>query len=150
MFFSSLRPSASTFATGRRSWWFLISGLVLATSILVTAVELQAQTISGVVEDPAGAVIPDARIEITGGDLTQPIVLSSDGLGKFVSPQLKPGSYVLRISREGFESLVRNLDLRETPIELELKLAIAPAKVIVPVPAKAMQYANSDALSSAS
>ena len=51
---------------------------------------LHAGTISGTVKDPSGAVIADARIEITGGDLLQPVVLASDGLGKFTSEDLKP------------------------------------------------------------
>ena len=62
-----------------------------------------AETISGTVQDPSGAVIAGARIEITGGDLTQPVVLASDGLGKFQSPDLKPGTYSVRAIRDGFE-----------------------------------------------
>ena len=53
---------------------------------------LHADTLSGTVEDQSGAVIPGARIEITGGDLAQPLALSSDGVGKFSSPDLKPGT----------------------------------------------------------
>jgi hypothetical protein len=49
---------------------------------------LHSQVISGTVQDQSGAVIAEARIEITGGDLTQPVVLSSDGVGKFSSPYL--------------------------------------------------------------
>src|SRR6516165_2824951 len=63
---------------------------------------LHAESISGTVQDPSGAVIPGARIEITGGDLAQAMVLSSDGQGKFSSPDLKPGTYSLRVTREGF------------------------------------------------
>ena len=72
---------------------------------------LLAETISGTVQDPSGAVIAGARIEITGGDLTQPLVLASDGLGKFASPDLKPGTYSLRVTREGFEPLIKDCRL---------------------------------------
>jgi hypothetical protein len=94
---------------------FLLSLLpklaVLLFSLASTHV-LAAQTISGTVVDPSGAVIAGARIEITGGELTQPIVLSSDARGRFSSADLKPGNYSLRATREGFEPLVKTIDLR--------------------------------------
>src|SRR5215471_19195693 len=104
---------------------------------------LHAETISGTVQDPSGAVIPGARIEITGGDLAQAIVLSSDGQGKFSSPDLKLGTYSLRVTREGFEPLVKTIDVRGK-VELDLRLAIAQQHVEVSVSAKGFAYANSD------
>src|SRR5271156_282197 len=62
---------------------------------------LRAETISGTIKDPSGAVITGARIEITGGDLTQPLVVSSDGLGEFVSADLKPGMYSVKVIKDG-------------------------------------------------
>lgn len=110
---------------------------------LVSPVLLQAETISGTVLDPSGAVIVGAHIEITGGELTQPIVLSSDGQGKFASPDLKPGSYTLRVTQQGFEPLVKTVDLRGAA-QLELKLAIAKQREEVTVSGKGRAYANSD------
>ena len=52
---------------------------------LVLPVCLHAANITGTVKDPSGAVIPGARLEITGEGIAQPIVLVSDGLGKFVT-----------------------------------------------------------------
>src|SRR5437879_12554397 len=70
----------------------LLPKLALLLLCLMSPVLLHAETMAGTVLDPSGAVIVGARIEITGGELTQPIVLSSDAQGKFVSPDLKPGS----------------------------------------------------------
>jgi hypothetical protein len=106
---------------------------------------LHADTISGTVVDPSGAVIAGARIEITGGELTQPIVLSSDAAGKFASPDLKPGNYSLRVTWEGFEPLVKTVDLHGTA-QPELKLAIAKQREEVTVSGKGRAYANSDPL----
>src|SRR5580658_1976063 len=80
----------------KMTWW--LPSLLGPTS-------LRADTISGTVQDPSGAVIASAQIEITGGDLQQPVVLSSDGLGRFASADLKPGAYSLRVIRDGFEPL---------------------------------------------
>jgi hypothetical protein len=106
---------------------------------------LHAETISGTVKDPSGAVIAEARIEITGGDLAQPVVLMSDGLGKFTSPDLKPGQYSVRATRDGFEALTKTVDLPGA-VQLELTLAIARQKVTVPVPGKSLAFDNSDPL----
>ncbi|HKD58813.1 MAG TPA: M1 family aminopeptidase [Terracidiphilus sp.] len=104
---------------------------------------LHAATLSGTVIDPSGAVVLGARIEITGGDLVQPLVLSSDAVGKFSSPDLKLGTYALRITHDGFEPLVQTVELREA-VNLELKLAVARQRAEINVPGKGLGYANSD------
>src|SRR5271166_395742 len=104
---------------------------------------LRADTISGTIQDPSGAVIAGARIEITSDNLAQPVVLISDGLGKFSSPELKPASYSVRVLREGFEPLVKVVDLLGS-IQLQLTLAIAREQVSVNVPGKNSALANSD------
>jgi hypothetical protein len=106
---------------------------------------LRAETISGTIQDPSGAVIAGARIEITGGDLLQPVVLSSDGLGKFVAPDLKPGTYSVRVMRDGFEPFVKTVDLQKS-VELKLALAIAQQQVSISVPGKSLAFDNSDPL----
>ena len=121
------------------------SKFALLLLCLLAPALLRAQTISGTVQDPTGAVIADARIEITGGDLTQPVVLSSDGLGKFTSPDLKPGTYSVRVVREGFEALVKTVDLHG-PVQLQLTLTIAKQQENISVTGKSLAFANSDKL----
>ena len=110
---------------------------------LMLPASLLSQTISGTIQDSSGAVIAGARIEITGGDLLQPLVLSSDGLGKFASLDLKPGTYSLRVTRDGFEPLVKTVDL-QGPVQLQLTLAVAKQEVTISVPGKSLAFANSD------
>jgi hypothetical protein len=88
-------------------------------------------------------VIAEARVEITGVDLVQPLVLSSDSLGKFASPDLKPGKYVVRVTRDGFEVLEKTVDLSES-VELQLTLEIARQQTNISVPGQALAFANSD------
>jgi peptidase M1-like protein/carboxypeptidase family protein len=123
----------------------LSAGLKIALLLLsLTAPAwLHAQTISGTVQDPSGAVVADARIEITGASLSQPLVLSSDEAGKFTTPDLKPGSYSLRILRDGFDPLVKTVDLR-TSVVLQLTLSIAKQQVNISVTGKSLAFANSD------
>jgi hypothetical protein len=110
---------------------------------LLFATALHAETISGIAQDSSGAVIAGARIEIMGGDLTQPVVLTSDGAGKFSSPDLKPGTYSLRVVREGFEPVGKTVDLKES-VQLQFTLAIAKQQESVTVLGKSLAMANSD------
>lgn len=112
---------------------------------LIASFPLHAQTISGTVRDQSGAVIAGARIEITGGNLQQALDISSDALGKYVSPELKVGTYTVQVSHDGFETQTQTVDLRAT-MQLDLTLAIAVKKESVIVPAKNLAYANSDPL----
>ena len=127
-----------------RNWRFSpVLKMALFLMWLAGPTWLRSQAISGTVQDPSGAVIADARIEITGGVLAQPIVLSSDGIGKFASPDLKPGTYSVRVTRDGFEPLVKIVDLQGS-IQVQLTLTIAKQQVRVSVAGKSLKFANSD------
>jgi hypothetical protein len=106
---------------------------------------LNAQTISGTLQDPSGAVIAGGHVEITGGALQQPLVLTSDDQGKFASPALQPATYTLRVVQDGFEPLVKTVDLQKS-VELKLALAIAQQQTSVSVSGKSLASANSDPL----
>ena len=121
---------------------FLLKLLFLLCG-LAAPLQLHADTLSGTVVDPSGALIPGAHIEITGGELTQPVTLTSDATGKFSSPDLKPGTYSVRVTRDGFEPLVKAVELQGS-MNVELKLAIAQQRAEVTVAGKSLAYANSD------
>jgi len=104
---------------------------------------LQADTISGTVKDPSGAVVANARIEITGNHISQPIMLLSDELGKFSVPNLTAGKYSVRVAKEGFEELITPVDLHDI-MNLDLKLTIATQQTRVNVTEKSAGLANSD------
>ena len=121
-----------------------IYAVILALLCLALAAGLRADTISGTVKDPSGAVVAGARIEISGGGLAQAIVLTSDETGKFAAPNLNPGSYSVRVVKDGFDELVKTVELKGTA-ELGLNLTIAEQKSSVNVSEKNSAFANSDA-----
>ena len=86
-------------------------------------------------------MIPDARIEISGGGLPQPLEVTSDELGRFSAPDLKAGKYTVRVTHDGFQALENSVDLQDR-LELQLTLAIATAQTNIVVPGLAL--ANSD------
>jgi len=113
--------------------------------LLAFAARLRADTISGTVKDPSGAVVPGARIEISGGGLPQPLVLTSDDSGKFTAPNLSPGKYTVRVTKEKFDELVVPVDLKGAA-DLPLNLTIAAQQAEVTVTGKSMAFANSDSI----
>src|SRR5579864_5763684 len=100
-------------------------GLFFLLPLALFSPALHGSTIAGTVKDSSGALIPHARVEIRGAGVEQPVITTSDGLGHFVSPDLKPGTYSLRVSAEGFETLERNVELTNTPLAVDLELSIA-------------------------
>jgi PEGA domain len=71
-------------------------------------------------------------------------VLTSDETGKFGAPNLNPGNYSVRVSRDGFDDVVAAVELKGTA-ELALSLTIAQQKTSVNVTEKNSAFANSDA-----
>ena len=111
--------------------------------LAVSATQLSADTISGTIKDPSGAVVAGARIEISGESLSQPVVLTTDSAGKFTAPNLSAGKYAVKVSKEGFGDIETNLELQGSA-ELALSLTIAAQQTSINVTGKAAAYVNSD------
>jgi hypothetical protein len=118
---------------------------ILALVCLIFTPLARADTISGTVKDASGGVVIQARIEIIGGNLSQPLLLTSDESGRFVAPNLSAGKYSVRVAKEGFDDLVTTVDLHGTA-ELPLRLAITAQQTSVTVSGKSTAFANSDTI----
>ena len=125
----------------RRRTLLFSFNLTFFIAALALPARLHPASISGTVKDPSGAVVAEARIEITGANLAQPIVLVTDSVGRFTLPDLKPGQYRIRVTKEGFETLEKTVDAGET-VPLELTLSIAPAQTRIEVPARVVGNAD--------
>lgn len=136
------RPSRAFWGIGRFRFLFQTLLVVLCP---VFASAGRADTISGTVKDQSGGVVIGARIEITGGNLAQPLVLTSDESGKFIAPNLSAGKYTIRVAKEGFDELAVPVDLKGTA-ELSLKLTITAQQTSVTVSEKSLAFANSDSV----
>jgi Peptidase family M1 domain/Carboxypeptidase regulatory-like domain len=123
----------------------LASKLIVILVSLFASTLLHSEVISGTIHDPSGAVIVGARIEIGAEGMPQPVVISSDAVGRFSSPDLKPGSYSVRVTKDGFETQIRTVELK-APVELQFTLSVAGQQVSISVSGKVSAMANSDAL----
>jgi Peptidase family M1 domain/Carboxypeptidase regulatory-like domain len=124
-----------------RTAWFLFALAWCACAAPIA----RADTISGTVKDPAGQLVPNAQIEITGDNLPAPLRLTTGPDGKFSAPDLKPGKYSVRVTREGFDPLMTAVDLHGA-IDLQLALILAAQQTSVNVTARSSGYGNSDPL----
>src|SRR5260370_6193306 len=59
--------------------------------------------IIGEVSDASGAAVADATVTVTNKETGLRRSASTDGWGRFNFPQLKPGSYSVRVEAQGFE-----------------------------------------------
>ena len=78
-------------------------GMYCGGNQLVDMGGLQAESISGIVEDQAGAAIPHARVQVqiqSSGKLVRDI--RADNRGRFTLSHLRTGDYWVGISSPGF------------------------------------------------
>jgi len=64
-----------------------------------------AAAINGTVRDPTGAVIPQATITLTNTQTNVAQTVVTDGAGEYIILNIFPGTYVLRASKQGFETV---------------------------------------------
>lgn len=81
-------------------------GIVLALTVATPSLRSQSASLSGVVTDATGAVIPGAEVELTNDGNGLQRTSSSDGGGRFVFAQLPPGTYTVVTASPGFEDVV--------------------------------------------
>jgi len=66
-----------------------------------------AGTISGIVQDGTGAVVPGASITIKNVDTGASRMLITDEQGRYQAPNLSPGSYEVQVALVGFQTDIR-------------------------------------------
>src|ERR1700674_307623 len=110
----------------------ILTGLWLTTVFFVMPISAGAQgettsAILGQVSDPTHAAVPGATVTITNQEIGLQRVAKTDDAGHFDFPQLKPGTYTVRVEAAGFapqlnDSVFSGLGQRQT-VDFTLKLA---------------------------
>jgi carboxypeptidase family protein len=88
----------------------LFSRLAASAALLVAlliAVPAWAQTAStaivlGTVTDPAGAIVPDAKVDLTNVATSETRSVQTNASGQYVFPGVAPGTYTLKFTKPGF------------------------------------------------
>ena len=92
-------------------------------------------TITGIVADPTGAVIPGADVTATNTDTNVATKTVSNNHGIYVVPNLFPGPYNVTFEKSGFETVQRPgvalHSTEEARIDVALKVGAASTSVTV-------------------
>src|SRR5688572_1633356 len=86
---------------------FVRQGLLTATIFVLTCGAAAAQTISGVVTDVSGGVLPGVTVEATNPATSQVRAVTTDDAGRYVVANLQPGSYSITYRLDGFSPVTR-------------------------------------------
>ena len=113
---------------------------LFAGAAVFVAAQTSTGTINGTVLDSTGAVVPNAQVRLLGtdtGELVRELTTGDDGT--FVAPLLRPSTYTVEVSAQGFKKLVRTgIGLRvDDTLNLRLPLELGSAAESVQVTASA-------------
>ena len=87
----------------------LVAGLAICLAVLLCPGELRAQAVSrinGTVTDQGGAAIADAKVTVTNVDTNVSQTTTTTSAGTYLVIDLNPGTYTVRVEKEGFNSHV--------------------------------------------
>jgi len=87
-------------------------GFVVAAGLCLLAVapvgaQTTSATVSGSIVDAQGGVLPGATVELTSRTQGNTLTANTDAQGRFVFPVVRPDSYTMRITMQGFKTAER-------------------------------------------
>src|SRR4051812_43753745 len=80
--------------------------VLLGLAGVLSAQEFRA-TISGVVSDPSGAPVPQARVVVTNAATNVATAASTNSAGVYAVPYLISGTYQIAVTAGGFDTAIR-------------------------------------------
>jgi len=94
--------------------------------------------LQGTVKDPSGAVVQNARVEVTASTLVGNKVIATDATGYYRFANLPPGNYTVTVIAQGFETTKRELALEVGHLpSLDFVLPVGKGSQVVEVTAAA-------------
>jgi hypothetical protein len=120
--------------------------LVLCTGYPVFA-QMETATLSGVIQDPKGAVVPDVEVTATRIETGTAVTTKSNGAGIYFFTGLMPGHYHLMIHKPGFKEIaIKEFQLNvQDKLEQNFSLEIGSVSETVTVTAGGLVINTTDA-----
>lgn len=120
---------------------FVVLLLLAGASAVAALAQTDTGSISGVVGDTTGAVIPGARIVITQVETNVRVELDSTAPGFYLAPALRPGHYDVELSKDGFQAQRKTgAEVRvQDRLELNFTLALGTTSSEVTVTGEAQR-----------
>ena len=126
----------------------IICGVLLLFTSVIFA-QTRTGIIQGVVKDPTGALVPNARITVTQPVTGYQQTTQSDAQGSFKLVNLPFNVYKVRAEAPGFQSAEESIDLETTiPMNLDLSLSLEQTSAAVTITTDAGAMLETDRTSS--
>src|SRR5580658_8570583 len=108
---------------------------LMASSVLLIA-QAPTGTITGIVSDESGAVIPNATVTITNRATGISRTATSNAEGLYTAPALGAGDYEVRVEANGFKTSVRQATVEVgSNTQVNMPMSIGGTKEVVTVEA---------------
>ena len=120
----------------RQQSFLLLLSCVLAFSASPTPASAQGNsgTVSGLVTDPTGALIPNASVTISNPVSGYTRSVTADSAGQWRFPNVPFNSYRVSATMAGFTSTSQSVDINSVvPVAVQLQLGIAGSNTVVNV-----------------
>src|SRR5499427_589064 len=92
-------------------WTAVLTVLVLLCSVPMMGQAGTLGTMTGIVNDPSGAVVPDATVTIKDKSTNQTLTQATNSAGRYTFVNLRPGDYEVTITKTGFAKAVIASDI---------------------------------------
>src|ERR1700730_2265702 len=83
----------------------LFLAVIFCSSVVLAQRDLG--PITGIISDPQGAAIPNAKVTITEDATGLTYDLQTNGAGEYIRPLLKPGTYTITAEAAGFRRVAQ-------------------------------------------
>lgn len=125
---------------------FILLALVLTASL--GWAQVSTSGITGVVEDPTGAVVAVAKVTATNEATGLVYETTTTTAGTYTLPSLPVGNYTVTVTMEGFRTFTsrRNVLTVGAPLVVNVKLEVGPVAQVVSVEATYERLATSNAM----
>ncbi len=101
--------------------------------LLMTALPALSQidrgTIEGLVADPTGAVVPDAKVQVINNATNSAIALASNAQGLYTAANLPNGTYRVVVTKQGFNTVTRAQVVVLPSVTVRVDFALTPGQV---------------------
>lgn len=125
--------------------WFLIPLFLFPP---FSNAQLYTGSVTGVVTDPSGASVPDAKVTLLDVNKGFSFTAQTDSSGRYLLRSVPPGTYKLTTEAKGFETQTQEgirLDVTQN-ISVDVSLKVGATSVTVEVQASTVQLQTEDAV----
>jgi len=138
-----LNPGSPSPRVTRSGWsqslFLAVTFALLFSSMALSQTSVSTGSIVGTVVDATGAVVPGAKITITGST-GQTIKTTTGGQGGYASGSLVPGVYTVRVEAKGFKTAQLPVDVKvDNTANGSVKLELGQESTVVEVQASEIQ-----------